>query len=169
MKTIYNDIYHLPIIDGGIDALIPHSTAYSHMCPTSVKSYAIVGSWGQADANSQSIQQWLFRDITRNSALDLDQDIFHGQNDLLVSVKSQAGGLPSTVVHPGQHLPDKSALYPDTIHAVLFPSFSTASQDPAETTSHAIQQDVAILLTSPDSKFADVIGIGSPCHIPTHS
>lgn len=31
-----------------------------------------------------------------------------------------------------------------------------------------IQQDVATLLTSPDAKFADKIGIGSTCHIPAH-
>lgn len=165
LKTIYDDKYHLPINDGGIDALIPDST---YMCPTNVKSYAIVGSWGEADANSQLIQQWLFRNITRNIFLDLDKNVFHGQNDLLVSVNSQAGGLPSAIVHLGQPLPDKSALYPNTIHAVLFSKVPSASHDSAETTSPAIQQDVAILLTSPDNKFADVIGIGSACHIPTH-
>jgi hypothetical protein len=168
LKTIYNNNYHLPITDGGIDALIPDSEAYSHMCPTNVKSYAIVDSWGQADANSQSIQQWLFRNITRYAWLDLDRDVFHGQNDLLVSVKSQAGGLQTAIVHIWQPLPDKSALYPNTIHGVLFPKVSIALHDPAETTSPAIQQDVAILLTSPDNKFADVIGTGSACHVPRH-
>ena len=132
LKTIYNNKYHLPITEGGIDALIPDSEAYSHMCPTTVKSYAIVGSWGQADSNSQYIQQWLFRNITSNARLDLDMDVFHGQNDLLVSVKSQAGGLPTAVVRPGQPIPDKGALYPNTIHAVLFPEVPIALHDLAD-------------------------------------
>ena len=147
LKTIYNNKYHLPITEGGIDALIPDSKAYSHMCPTNVKSYAIVGGWGQADH---------------------DRDVFHGQNDLLVSVKSQARGLSTAVVRPGQPIPDNCALYPNTIHAVLFPEVPIALHDLAETTSNAIQQYVATLLTSPDNKFADVIGIGSACHVPSH-
>jgi hypothetical protein len=52
----------------------------------------------------------------------------------------------STAVHPGQSLPDKSALYQNAIHAVLFPNIPSASQDMAETASPAIQQDVTILL-----------------------
>jgi hypothetical protein len=94
--------------------------------------------------------------------------VLHGQNDLIVSAKSQAGGLPTTlIVHPGrQSLPDKSALYPNTIHAVLFPFDKNALHDMAETTSHDIQHDVAMLLISPDSKFANVIGVGSGCHVP---
>jgi hypothetical protein len=168
LESIYNDKYHLPITEGGIDALIPGSVAYSHMCPTNIKSYAIVGSWGQAYNTSKIIQQSIFMNITRNASLDLNRDVFNGQNDLLVSVKSQAGGLPTSTVHAGQPLPDKSALYPNTIHAVLFPNVTIAPNDPAETTSAAIQQDVATLLTSPDNKFADVIGVGSPCHIPSH-
>ena len=164
LRTIYDIEYHNAIDRGGIDALIPNSTAYSNMCPTNVKSYAIVGSWEQADISSKDDQQLLFRTISRDDTLDLDRDVFHGQNDLLVSLKSQAGGLPTSIVHPGQPPPDKSALYPDTIHAILFPFDPIASQDMAETTSRAIQQDIAMLLSSPDSKFADVIGVGSTCH-----
>ena len=36
----------------------------------------------------------------------------------------------------------------------------------SETHSANIQQDVITLLGSPDTKFANSIGIGSPCHVP---
>jgi hypothetical protein len=54
-------------------------------------------------------------------------------------------------------------VYQNAIHAVLFPNIPSASQGMAETASPAIQQDVTILLGSPDNKFSDEIGIGSHC------
>ncbi|MEP6576120.1 MAG: hypothetical protein ABJB85_06820 [Nitrososphaerota archaeon] len=45
--------------------------------------------------------------------------------------------IPTATVVSGQPLPDRSALYPDTIHAVLFPKDPNASHDIAETTSPA--------------------------------
>jgi hypothetical protein len=166
LKTIYNNKYHLPITEGGIDALIPYSKAYSHMCPTNVKSYAIVGSWGQADSNSQYIQQWLFRNITRNARLDLDRDVFHGQNDLLVSVKRHTGGLQLTL-----YVLDNS--FQITAHStlILFMQFYFLKSPLLYMNSQRlllIQQYIATLLTSPGNKFADIIGIGSACHVPSH-
>ena len=55
--------------------------------------------------------------------------------------------LPTSIVHAGQSLPDKGALYPNTIHAVLFPTLNFTSNEPAETTS-TIQRDVTTLLAS---------------------
>ena len=46
LKTIFAVKYNLPIDKGGVEALAPGSTAYSHMCQTNVKSYAIAGELG---------------------------------------------------------------------------------------------------------------------------
>ena len=95
MKTIYGSEYKLPIDKGGVNALIPGSRAYSHMCPTNVKSYAIVGVWEPSDIRSRTDQELLFKTIKGRLEFDLDRDAFQGRpNDLLVSVTSQAGGLP---------------------------------------------------------------------------
>ena len=171
LKTIYGSEYKLPIDKGGVNALIPGSRAYSHMCPTNVKSYAIVGVWEPSDIRSRTDQELLFKTIKGRLEFDLDRDAFQGRpNDLLVSVTSQAGGLPSRVVNPGQSLPDKSAMYPSTIHALLFTMIDPLTlHDIAETTSPIIQRDVVILLGSSDNKFSDVIGVGSTCHIPISS
>ena len=54
-----------------------------------------------------------------------------------------------TAVYPGQPLPDKSAWYPNTIHALLFSTIDpSASHDIAETTLPAIQQDVAPIIAA---------------------
>jgi pimeloyl-ACP methyl ester carboxylesterase len=53
LTDIYNHIViskfnlnlSLPIDQGGVESLIPNSTAYRHLCQTNVRSYSIVGNW----------------------------------------------------------------------------------------------------------------------------
>ena len=44
LETFYEN-YNIPIDQGGVKALIPGSIAYSHLCQTNIKSYAIAGNW----------------------------------------------------------------------------------------------------------------------------
>jgi hypothetical protein len=85
----------------------------------------------------------------------------------VVSATSQLGGLPKQIRQPGKNgIPKQSALYPNTVHA----SFLLKRGDKyvfSEIRSPYIQEDVIKLLSSSDNnKFADAIGIGSPCIVP---
>ena len=88
----------------------------------------------------------------------------------MVSVKSQLGGLPYQIRQPEnnnppneENIPNKSAVYPNTVHASFMIRHDTNVF--SETYSHNIQRDViALLKYSDNNKFADAIGICSPCH-----
>lgn len=92
---------------------------------------------------------------------NLDKDAFDDDNDLVVSVTSQLGGLPKQIRQPNNNdIPNHSALYCNTVHDCFYIKDQGIS---SETNSQDIQKDVIKLLSSSDdSKFADVIGIDSP-------
>jgi hypothetical protein len=89
-----------PIDQGGVKALIPGSIAYSHLCQTNVTSYAIAGSWTPDATSSHNSTETLYKKITEDDKFDLDKDGFNGQNDLVVSITSQLGGLPNQTRQP---------------------------------------------------------------------
>jgi hypothetical protein len=110
----------IPINQGGIKSLIPGSDAYSHLRKTNVKSYAIAGTWRPNANESHESQESYYGTVTNKDNFNLEQDGFDGEhdNDLVVSVKSQLGGLPHQIRQPGKNsIPNKGALYPNTIHA----------------------------------------------------
>jgi|SRR6188472_1367488 len=123
------------------------------------------GSWRLNAVNVHSSEQTLYGNILSNPFLDLDRDGFYGDNDLQVNIPSQIGGLPSALRLSGsQDIPNESEVYRNTVHSNALKGsdqkvFSEGSSPP-------IQPDVTKLLISPDTEFADVIGIGSVCHIP---
>lgn len=134
------------------------------MCQTSILSCAIARSWRLNAVNVHSSEQPLYGNILSNPFLDLDRDGFYGDNYLQVTIRSQIGGLPSALRLSGsQDIPNESEVYRNTVHSALKGSdqnvFSEGSSPP-------IQLDVTKLLYSLDTEFADVIGVGSVCHIP---
>jgi pimeloyl-ACP methyl ester carboxylesterase len=152
-----------PIVQGGIKSLIPESDAYSNLCQTNVSSYAIAGSWKPNAIKSHSNQEEVYKAITENNTFNLE-DVLTDQNDLVVSVTSQLGGLPYQVRQPGSNgIPTNSSVYENTVHTTYYiraPDTNISS----ETSSTDIQKDVITLLgSSDDNKFADAIGIGSRC------
>ena len=167
LRTIYSDNFKTPIDKGAVEALIPKSVAYSHLYQTNVKSYAIAGDWDPNAKHSHESQQQHYKAVTDNSDFNLN-DAFHNDdhdgNDLVVSVKSQLGGLPNQIRQPESNdPPNGSAVYPNTVHA----SFMILCDKDvfSETKSPYIQEDVIRLLKSSDNnKFADAIGIDSPSH-----
>ncbi|HKG70865.1 MAG TPA: alpha/beta fold hydrolase [Nitrososphaeraceae archaeon] len=170
LRTIYSDNYVSPIDKGAVEALIPGSDAYSHLYQTNVKSYAIAGSWKPNANNSHESQELDYKFITDNSGFSLDRDGFHDDNDLVVSVKSQLGGLggfPYQIRQPDinyppndEDIPNESAIYPNTIHASFM--IKHDKEIFSETNSPYIQEDVIRLLGSSDNnKFANAIGKGS--------
>ena len=173
LKSIYDNELHAPIDSGGVEALIPGSTAYSHLCQTNVPSYAIAGSWEPNGIQSHLNMEFLFKNILGNPQFDLDidgfQGNFQGNNDLQVNLTSQAGGLHSTFRWPTDNspntLPDESAIYSNTVHAKFFVAIPEQNIVHHEIDSSQIKNDVVTLLNSPDSKFASAIGIGSSCNI----
>jgi hypothetical protein len=174
LRTIYADNYKTPIDKGAVEALIPKSDAYSHLYQTNVKSYAIAGSWKPNANDSHESQKRDYRVITDDLAFNLDgKDSFNDENDLVVSVTSQLGGLggfpyqirqAETNNPPNEeNIPNKSAVYPNTVHASIM--IKDGKEVFSETYSPYIQRDVIALLKSSDNnKFANAIGIGSPCH-----
>jgi hypothetical protein len=85
---------------------------------------------------------------------------------LQVNIPRQIGGLPSALQLPGSQIPNESEVYPNTVHS---DALKGSDQNVfSEVSSPPIRQDVTKLLSSPDTEFADVIGIGSVCHIPAH-
>lgn len=80
--------------DYRVESLIPGTDAYDHMCQSNIKSYAIAGNWEQNAKASYHRVEGFFKDVTGNASFSLEKDGFNGnQNDLLVSLKSQLGGL----------------------------------------------------------------------------
>jgi hypothetical protein len=160
LRTLY-------VNEGVVEALIPGSDAYSHLYQTNVKSYAIAGSWKPNANDSHKSQESYYRTITDKDDFNLDDtlDGDNDDNDLVVSVTSQLGGLPKQIRQLNRNdIPDHSALYCNTVHTDFY------IQDKgifSETNSPYIQNDVIKLLSSSDNnKFADAIGIGSPCIVP---
>jgi len=172
LRTIYSDNYFSPIDKGAAEDLIPGSDAYSHLYQTNVKSYAIAGSWKPNANNSHESQELDYKFITDNLGFNLDRDGFHDDNDLVVSVKSQLGGIggfpqdqirqrDSNYPPNDKDIPNGSALYPNTIHARFM--IKHDKDVFSETNSPYIQRDVMKLLSSSDNgKFVNVIGKDSP-------
>jgi hypothetical protein len=71
MKTIFANVFNSPIDKGGVEALIPKSTAYSHLCQTNVQSYAIAGIWAPNAENSYLQEQLFYQSILENQFLIL--------------------------------------------------------------------------------------------------
>jgi pimeloyl-ACP methyl ester carboxylesterase len=152
----------LPIDQGGIQALIPGSTAYSNLCKTNVTSYSIVGSWKPNGTKSHDNLARLFQNITGNSTFRLDEDGFKGPNDLQVSLASQAGGINSTVHQDGNYtIPDGSETFLNTIHGQNFVADYGIYY---ELGSDKIMHDVIALLNSPATKFSHSIGTNTDCN-----
>lgn len=171
LKTIYANKFLSPIDKGGVEALIPRSTAYSHLCQTNVSSYAIAGTWAPDAFASHQITEGLFKNILGNPLFDLDTDGFQGQgdfegnNDLQINLTSQVGGLHSAFRKPNDNnIPNESAVYLSTVHGSFLIPDHDEKKVFAELNSPQIQKDVVSLLNSSNEKFADVIGIGSPCY-----
>jgi pimeloyl-ACP methyl ester carboxylesterase len=168
LKFIYRNNFSLPIDDGGVEALIPNSTAYSRLCQTNVPSYSMAGKWTPDGNHSHNNTEQFFRNLTNDSELSLE-DIFQGENDLQVNLTNQAGGLIAKIREQGgpQAVPNQSAIYPNLVHSFRY--LDNRDKDIGvnyETNSDTIQQDVITLLNSPTNKFADAIGIGAACHVP---
>ena len=158
LRTIYADNYNLPIDKGGIEALIPKSNAYSRLNKTKVKSYAIAGSYRPNAKMSHKCQESHYKSIVDSIDSNLDKHAFDDDdNDLVVSVTSQLGGLPKQIRNPnGNDIPNHSAIYCNTVHDSFYIKDEHIF---SETNSPRIQKDVIKLLSSSDNnKFADVIG-----------
>ncbi len=156
-----------PLDQGGIEALAPGSIAYQRMCETQVPSYAIVGSWTPNANHSHNFLEQMYRNITGNSSFDLDIDGFngttHGNNDLQVTIDSQLGGLSSDVQGSNPSIPYHSKIYNNTVHSKHLIEPEDNYNVIAELYSPDIQSDTVKLLQSSHDKFADAIGMGSPC------
>jgi pimeloyl-ACP methyl ester carboxylesterase len=174
LKVIYaeklNPKLHSSIDKGGIEALSPRSVAYSDLCKTNVTSYAIAGSWKSNGIFSHDTIEDLYKIILGNPFFDLERNGFHGDNDLQVNITSQLGGIhghlmPQSMMTNNHTMPNGAAIYNNTIHGSIFRDKHDLFVS-SEIGSAIIQQDVVRLLNSPDNKFANSIGIGSPCHKP---
>ena len=161
LKTIYSDNLKLPIDKGAVEALIPRSNAYSHLCETNVKSYAIAGSYIPNAIKSHENRELYYQTVVDSKDFELDKDAFDGcDNDLLVSVTSQLGGLPRQIRQPnGNDIPNHSAVYYNTVHDGFYINDDDKDVS-SETNSKVIRDDVVKLLSYCDNdKFADAIGI----------
>jgi pimeloyl-ACP methyl ester carboxylesterase len=172
LKTIYADKFGTPIDKGGVEALIPGNVAYSHLRQTNITSYAIAGSWAPHSFASHEIVEGLYKNILGNPLFDLDVDgfrgNFQGNNDLVVNLTSQVGGLRSefrNLIDDDYNIPNESTVYPNTVHASFLIENGDKNNVFAELNSPYIQKVVIILLNSSNEKFADAIGKGSPCTI----
>jgi pimeloyl-ACP methyl ester carboxylesterase len=169
LRTIYAENFNSCIDKGGIEALVPMSNAYSRLYQTNVKSYAIAGTWKPNANDSHKHQELYYKPIADIDDFKLDgKDGFNDDNDLVVSVKSQLGGLPCQIrqLNSNNDIPNHSALYCNTLHTDFYiKGNDTHNNVYSETNSPYIQNDVIKLLSSSDkNKFADAIGIGSPCN-----
>lgn len=153
------DIYSLTPIDrGAVESLAPDSAAYSKLLPTSVKSYAIAGSWKPEANMSHKFWEEYYRNILGNPFFSLDRDGFYGDDDLQVSVSNQLGGLDGKRRRSvDKNLPKYGAIYENTLHSSLFKKDDN-DKVTAELWSDLIQKDIANLLGSSDDNFADIIG-----------
>jgi pimeloyl-ACP methyl ester carboxylesterase len=161
LRTIYSDNLKLPIDKGAVEALIPRSNAYSHLCETNVKSYAIAGSYIPNAIKSHGLRELYYQIVVDSKDFELDKDAFDGcDNDLLVSVTSQLGGLPRQIRQPnGDDIPNRSAVYYNTVHEKFYINDDDKDVS-SETNSRHIKNDVVKLLSYCDNnKFADAIGI----------
>ena len=154
------DIYSLtPIDEGAVESLAPDSAAYSNLCPTNVKSYAIAGSWKPEASMSHEELEKYYRNILGNPFFSLDRDCLYGDSDLQVSVSSQLGGLDGKRRRSvDKNSPTKyGAIYENTLHSSWF-NKDVNVKVKAELQSDLIQKDIANLLGSSDDNFADTIG-----------
>ncbi len=161
LRDIYSDL-KISIDKGAIEALIPNSIAYSHLHQTNVKSYAIAGNYRPNATKSHDYQEAYYIAVVDPTDFDLDKDAFEGcDNDLLVSITSQLGGLTKQIRQQNSNdVPNHSAIYCNTVHVELF--IKGNDNIFSETNSPHIQKDVIRLLSSDSNKFADAIGIDSP-------
>jgi pimeloyl-ACP methyl ester carboxylesterase len=159
LKTIYSDIFTCTIDKGAIEALIPGSIAYSRLHQTNVRSYAIAGTCRPNAKKSHNSQESYYKTIVDPEDFNLDKAFGDSDNDLLVSVTSQLGGLPKHIRDPKSNdIPIHSAVYHNTVHEKFF--IKEDDDIFTETNSPHIQKDVIKLLSSSNSaKFADAIGI----------
>jgi hypothetical protein len=122
LRTIYFDNFKLPIDKGAIEALISRRNAYSHLCETNVKSYAIAGSYRLNAIKSHGLQELYYQTVVDSKCFKLDKDAFDGcDNDLVVSLTSQLGGLPRQIRQPiSNDIPNHSAVYYNTVHETSY-------------------------------------------------
>lgn len=161
LRDIYLDNFKFPIDKGAIEAMIPGSNAYSHLRQTNVKSYAIAGSYRPNATKSYNSQELYYKTVEDSDKFKLDKDAFDDcDNDLLVSITSQLGGLPKQIRQQNKSdIPNYSAIYCNTVHEEFFKKDDDIF---TETNSPHIQKDVIKLLsTSNSEKFADAIGTDS--------
>lgn len=155
LKDIY---FKTPIDKGAVESLAPGSAAYSNLRPTSVKSYAIAGSW-QPDAKmSHTDLEEYYKNILGDPLFSLDKDGLTEDSDLQVSVRSQLGGLDgkhrtSVDMNP----PKYGAIYENTLHSSWFKKDDN-DKVIAELQSCLIREDIVDLLGSSSDNFADIIG-----------
>jgi hypothetical protein len=84
---------------------------------TNVKSYAIAGSYGPNANKSHGFQESYYKIIVDSDHFNLDKDACDDDNDLVVSVTSQLGGLPKQIRQLNSNdIPNHSALYCNTVH-----------------------------------------------------
>ncbi len=97
---------------------------------------------------SHDCQESYYRAVVDSDVFNLDKDAFEGcDNDLLVSITSQLGGLPK----------HHSAIYCNTVHEGFYIKDDDGIS--SETNSTHIQKDVRRLLSfSNSNKFANTIG-----------
>jgi triacylglycerol esterase/lipase EstA (alpha/beta hydrolase family) len=158
LKDIYSKVYGTPIDKGAVESLAPDSAAYSNLLPTSIKSYAIAGSWKpKANMSHKDLEEY-YRNILGNPFFSLDRDGLYGDNDLQVSVSSQLGGLDGKRRSSVEKNPPKyGAIYENTLHSSWFIKDDN-DKVTAELQSCLIREDIANLLGSSDDNFADIIG-----------
>ena len=163
LKEIYS-YFLTPIHEGAVESLAPCSAAYSNLLPTSVKSYAIAGSWKPDATMSQKVLEEYYRNILGDPSFSLDKDGFNGENDLQVSVSSQLGGLDGKCRRSADKNPPKyGAIYENTLHASWYKKDDN-NEVIAELQSCLIREDIVDLLGSSDDNFADLIGSFSDTH-----
>jgi hypothetical protein len=146
LGTIYSDNFNFPIDKGGIEALIPKSNAYSHLHRTNVKSYAIAGTYRPNAKKSHNFQESYYQTVLDSNEFNLDKDAFDDyDNDLLVSVTSQLGGLRKQIRKLSSNdIPNHSAVYCNTVHECFYIKDKDVF---SEINSPYIQKDVIKLLS----------------------
>src|SRR5262249_13373035 len=94
---------------------------------------AIAGSYKPNATKSHGCQELYYKCVEDSNDFDLDKDAFAGcDNDLLVSITSQLGGL-------SKH---HSAIYCNTVHEVFYIKDDSDAGISSETNSTDIQKDV---------------------------
>jgi len=163
LKSIYSNIFGIPIDKGGVEALVPDSKAYSNLCQTNVTSYSMAGDWKPNTIQGYNNTEQFFRTITGDVKFNVD-NVFQGDNDLQVNLTNQAGGLKAmTRDQAGSKIPpDKSVIYPNLVHSQRYLDSRDIGVD-YEIHSDRIKQDVITILSSPTNKFSNAIGYGAIC------